>query len=121
MIDGFITSVGDKIKAALQATIGQWLSLDWIPEIFFWYWWLFVFMLICGALIWLSRLFDFEPMKWLRFLIGAAILLAIAFVAGGRKMYNDQQAKLKAERDRLKKRPIPKPPSGNGPFGNWGS
>lgn len=119
MIDGIITSVGDKIKATLQATIGQWFSLDWIPEIFFWYWWLFVFFVFCGIVIWF-----FGWSKIVRIAASMAFLFAAIAVAAARyyQYRLDVRAKAKAERDKLKKKPgRPKPPNNSGPFGNWGS
>lgn len=116
MIDGILTSIYTSITEKVTGAFAFIFNPLWR-----WYAIFALFLLVCCVLIWLSRLFDFAPMKWLRFLIGAAILLAGAFVAGGHVMYREQQAKLKAERDKLKKRPIPKPPSGNGPFGGWGT
>lgn len=112
----------------IQSTLTTvWLSIagkftDTIAFIFNplyrWYALFALFLVICMFLIWLTRLFDFEPMKWVRVVIGGSILLAFAFVLGGRKMYNDQQAKLKAEREKLKRKPPSKPPT---PPWTWGS
>lgn len=82
MIDQYIiTPIAERLKAAFDATIGHWLSLDWVPEIFFWYWWLFVLFVAIWAI---NRVFG-----WSRIVqIAGSILflLGAIFVAGGHFM-----------------------------------
>jgi len=98
MIDEFITKVGDSIRGWFSG----FFNLDWIPEIFFWYWWLFVLFLICGVIIWF-----FGWSKIVRIIASMAFLFGAIFVAGGHYMSRrlaDRQAKIDA-----RKRPAPRP------------
>lgn len=102
MVDSFLTSVAEKIKATLQATIGQWFTLDWIPEIVFWYWWLFLLFVFCGAVIWF-----FGWSKIVRIVFSMGFLFAAIFVAGGHLMYSIMKGKAAAAEKKAK----PKPPT----------
>lgn len=80
-MDWIIDSIAVRLKAAFDATIGQWLSLSWIPEIVFWYWWLAVLFVAIWAI---NRVFG-----WSRIVqIAGSILflLGAIFVAGGHVM-----------------------------------
>lgn len=77
-VEGIITQIGDSIKRFFDNTVGHWISLDWIPEIVFWYWWLFVLFIVLSIIL--------KFFGWISFVrIGASILLATGavFVAGG--------------------------------------
>lgn len=74
MIDEFITKIG----AAIHGWMSGFLNLDWIPEILFWYWWLLVLFLACGAVIWL-----FGWSKIVRIVASMLFLVGAVFTAGG--------------------------------------
>lgn len=115
MIDGIITSVGEKIKAFFQSTIGHWISLDWVPELVWWYGWLFVLLVVVLLII---KLFG-----WARFVhIGASMLLLLGavFVAGGHFMKRRIEAADAKKAAKAKPRPkLPAPPTDSWfpPFG----
>lgn len=95
MIDEFITKVGN----AIRDTLGSWFSLDWIPEIFFWYWWLFLLFMFCGVVIWF-----FGWSKIVRIAASMTFLIAAVFVAGGHVMARRMSAKQAAEKVRAQQR-----------------
>lgn len=104
MIDGIITSIGEKIKALLQSTIGYWFSLDWIPEHYFWFWWLFVLFIVLGIIL---KFFGWiRVVQW-----GVSIVLAIGivFVAGGETMRRRLDAAAAKRAARIKPKAAPKP------------
>lgn len=89
MIDEFITKVGNTIRD----TLGSWFSLSWIPEIVFWYWWLFLLFLFCGVIIWF-----FGWSKIVRMAASMIFLAAAIFVAGGHVMSRRMSSKQAAQR-----------------------
>ena len=109
MIDEIITKVG----LAIKGFFGSIFSLDWIPEIFFWYWWLFVLFLICGMIIWF-----FGWSKIVRVIASMAFLAGAIFTAGGWYMKRRLD-----QREDAKPEPPPPPPKpreeGGGFFGGW--
>lgn len=111
MIDEFITKVG----AALQGWFSSIFSLSFVPEIFFWYWWLFVVAVVCGVII-----FFFGWSKIVRIVASMAFLFSAIFAAGG--WYMEHRMK---KREAMKPKPKPKPelPTDDqarwNPFGKW--
>jgi Na+/phosphate symporter len=95
MIDEFITKVGN----AIRDTLGSWFSLSWIPEIFFWYWWLFLLAMVCGVII-----FFFGWSKIVRIVASMTFLIAAVFVAGGHVMARRMNAKQAAQKVKEQKR-----------------
>ena len=91
MIDEFLTKVADRIKEAFFAVF----NLDWIPEIVFWYWWLFLAFIAVGAVIWL-----FGWSKIVRVAASMSFLLGVVFVAGGHVMTRRINAKKEKEQQR---------------------
>lgn len=89
MIDEFITKVGNQIRD----TLAGFFNLDWIPEIAFWYWWLFLLFLFCGVVIWF-----FGWSKIVRIAASMTFLIAAVFVAGGHVMARRINAKQAAQR-----------------------
>lgn len=112
MIDEIITKVG----AAIHGWFSGFFGLDWIPEIVFWYWWLFVLFLVCGVIIWF-----FGWSKIVRIIASMAFLFGAIFTAGGwymkRRLDQREDAKPKPQ-------PKPAPPVDDqgarwNPFGKW--
>lgn len=109
MIDEFLTKTGIAIKAFLAG----FFNVGWIPEIWFWYWWLLVLFVACGAVIWL-----FGWSKIVRIIASMAFLFGAIFTAGGWYM----QRRLD-QREAAKPKPKPAPPrrkdDGSGFFRGW--
>lgn len=78
IIDEFITGVGTRIRDTFSGIF----NLDWIPEIVFWYWWLFLLFLAVGAINWL-----FGWSKIVRIVTSFAFAAGAVFVAGGHVMW----------------------------------
>ena len=94
MIDEAISKVG----AAIRNALGSVFNLDWIPEIVFWYWWLFLAFIAVGAVIWL-----FGWSKIVRVAASMSFLLGVVFVAGGHVMTRRINAKKEKEQQRERK------------------
>jgi hypothetical protein len=96
MIESILASIYTSIAGKLAEAFAWAFSPLWR-----WYAIGGAIILACIVLAWLSRLlFDIEPMKWLRFGLGLVVLLVGAYLAGGTQMYREQQARMKAERER---------------------
>lgn len=74
MIDEFITKAGD----AIRDTLGGWFTLSWIPEQYWWIFYLILFGMFCGIVIWF-----FGWSKIVRMVASLAFLAAAIFTAGG--------------------------------------
>jgi hypothetical protein len=116
MEGGIINEVITKVGTAIHGWFSGFLGIHWIPEIWFWYWWLFVLGMVCGMII-----FFFGWSKIVRIIASMAFLFGAIFTAGGWYMKRrlDQR-----EADKPKPKPPPKPPEQDGgatwnPFGKW--
>lgn len=95
MINEFITEVGNRIRD----TLSSWFSLSWIPDIWFWYGYLFLLFLFCGVVIWF-----FGWSKIVRIAASMTFLIAAVFVAGGHVMARRMNAKQAAQKVREQQR-----------------
>jgi hypothetical protein len=115
MIDELIGKVAAAIHDAIANAFGGFFNF--IPEIFYWYWWLFVLFLICGVIIWF-----FGWSKIVRMVASIGFLFAAVFVAGGAVMARRLKAREDAARPKVKpKPPASKPPETPGWTWPWGS
>lgn len=114
MIDEIITKVGNAIRDAVYSAFGPVFNLNWIPEVWFWYWWLFLLFLVTGVVIWF-----FGWSKIVRVVASMSFAFAAVFVAGGAIMARRLKAREQAAKPKPKLKP-PAPPatdSWNWPFG----
>jgi hypothetical protein len=116
MIDELIMKVSAAIHDAVANAFGGFFNF--IPEIFYWYWWLFLLFLLTGVIIWF-----FGWSKIVRMVASIGFLIAAVFVAGGAVMAR----RLKAREEAARPKPKPKPPApppqqqGGGWTWPWGS
>lgn len=91
MIDQYlITPIAERLKVAFNATVGQWLSLNWVPEIVWWYWWLFVLFLAVWAI---NKVFGWA--RVVQIVASIILLIGAVFVAGGHVMMRRLKPKKK--------------------------
>lgn len=95
MIDEIISKVGK----AIRETLTGFLDVSWIPEIVFWYWWLFLLFLACGVVIWF-----FGWLRTVRAVASIVFLLGAVFVAGGHYMQHRQKDRYKRLEEKLAQR-----------------
>lgn len=100
MIDEFITKVGNALRDAVYGAFGPVFNLNWIPEVWFWYWWLFLLFLVTGVIIWF-----FGWSKIVRIVASMTFAFAAVFVAGGAIMAR----RLKARDQSRPKQKVPNP------------